>query len=221
LIALTAALAVLLIGSGAGVATAANRAIPGDRMYAVDLFIEDVTDSIGLTASHASERFEEAASLLELGDLGGALDTAWVGAREPIEGATPDLRVALGKIDALARVDTIKGAASLEVLLAAAAQIDEAPSESSAVIAQLARTVPSAGVGAVDGTPGESPESTPPGQDPDFTPPGQDPDLTPPGRDPDFTPPGQDPDLTPPGQDPDFTPPGRGNGKGNSPGSGG
>jgi hypothetical protein len=220
LIALTAALVVLLVGGGAGVATAANRAIPGDRMYSVDLFLEDVTDSFGLTTSHASERFAEAASLLEQGDLPGALETAWAGAVEPIDGSSADLQVALGKIEALAGVDPSQGAASLKGLLNAAAHIDEAPTETGAVIAQIARTVPSAVVGAVDGTPGGSPEFTPPGQDPEFTPPGQDPEFTPPGQDPEFTPPGQDPEFTPPGQDPEFTPPGRGNGQGDSSGSG-
>lgn len=237
LIALTAALAVLLIGGGAGVTLAADSSIPGERLYGIDLLIEDISDAIGLTTDHAVERFQEADTLAERGEVAAALETARVGARARSgDGWSEDMLAALTDLEELMGTDTDSALSSFRQLLAAATTIDDAPDEAAATIAGIAGAIP-AGTGS-DGTPGQGPGSTPPGQDPDFTPPGQDPgspppgqdpDFTPPGQDPDFTPPGQDPDSTPPGQDPDFTPPGgqdpvtpgQGQGDDGNPGSGG
>jgi hypothetical protein len=65
-----AVVALALLGSGA--ALAADGAVPGDALYGIDRFAE----TIGLDAGGATERLEEARSLVERGDHNRAVELA-------------------------------------------------------------------------------------------------------------------------------------------------
>jgi len=67
LIAVLAAFLVVLLVGGTGAAMAADAAIPGDLLYPVDVFMEEVGAMIGLPANHVPERLDEARQLLEQG----------------------------------------------------------------------------------------------------------------------------------------------------------
>jgi hypothetical protein len=55
----------LLIAGGAGTAFAANRAVPGDPLYSIDLLLEDAWMAIGLPLDTTAERLAEARVLAE------------------------------------------------------------------------------------------------------------------------------------------------------------
>jgi hypothetical protein len=77
---LVAALAVagVMVVGGAGMASAADSANPGDALYSLDRALEN----IGIGDGGADERYDEAADLVEQGDETGALDAAAEGAEE-------------------------------------------------------------------------------------------------------------------------------------------
>lgn len=87
-----AAAATLFVLANTGLALAANPSVPGDLLYPVDRFYERVVGAVGGPGSPALERLEEAAVLVDRGEVSSALATA----AEAMEqaGDAPDLEVA-------------------------------------------------------------------------------------------------------------------------------
>ncbi len=77
---------VLALGSTAGVAVAANQAIPGDQLYGLDQALERV----GIGAGGSAERLGEALELVQRGDVAGGLQHA----AESVAGAAADSEAA-------------------------------------------------------------------------------------------------------------------------------
>lgn len=75
-VAVLAAAAALFLLANVGLALAANRSVPGDPLYPVDRFYERVAQAVGLPVSPALERLEEAAVLVQRGEVPLALETA-------------------------------------------------------------------------------------------------------------------------------------------------
>ena len=68
-------------GANVGLALAANPSVPGDPLYGIDRAYERVETALGITASHAAERFDEAAELSNRGRFSDAFSAASEGAR--------------------------------------------------------------------------------------------------------------------------------------------
>lgn len=165
----------LALGSTAGVAVAANQAVPGDQLYGIDQAMERV----GLGAGGSAERLGEALELVQRGDLAEGLQHA----AENVTGVSADSNAAQALSDAAERIAAERGVASDEVRAQVAALLqylaDNAGEVDGQVVSQLARDI------------GNRPD-TPPGQTEGAVPPGQDPDRDKGG--PPDTPPGQDQD---------------------------
>ncbi len=105
-LATSAAAITLVLGSGAGVAFAADGAAPGDALYGLDRALE----SLAVGNGGAAERLREAAALVEAGHLVDGLEHAAevVAANQPTgsgqasEAATDALRAAAARVAATA-----------------------------------------------------------------------------------------------------------------------
>ena len=74
--------AAMLFIAQVGVAVIANSAVPGDQLYGLDLLVEDALTTVGAPINVASERLNEAETLLERDELTEAIRTARVAYRE-------------------------------------------------------------------------------------------------------------------------------------------
>lgn len=199
-----------------------NAAVPGDRLYGIDLFFERVADRLGVSSNHTVERMEETMTLAARSDVAGAMNAVRSGARDSMsEVWSGDLQKALLTIDS-ADLNTLDLAEKLWKLAHAVATEEDVAE----AIAGIVRTVPVA-AGHGDLPPGQDPDFVPPGQDPWFTTPGQSDSVLPPGQDPGFVTPGSDQEATdeagstgrgpkanPPGQAEKDLAPSRGNDRG-------
>ncbi len=108
-VAIAVAAAALLVVGTAGLAVAADGAAPGDALYGVDRALEKV----GLGSGGATERLEEASSLVERGRVAVGLDHAANALSElkgspEIEGAEAALHHAADQVSTL-RVEDVEG----------------------------------------------------------------------------------------------------------------
>ena len=71
--------AAMLLFAEVGVAVVANDAVPGDRLYGIDLLLEDAMSAVGVPVNVAGERLDEAETLLERNEVDEAIRTARVG----------------------------------------------------------------------------------------------------------------------------------------------
>lgn len=133
---MTAAVLILLLGGGAAVAVGSDSSVPGDLTYGLDRAVE----AAGIGAGGTTERLEEAAILLERGQVTLGLRHG-AQAMEGLEvaGQAASLRGAADALHLAARVTESLGPASLEQLPAASRFRTEAGLLLEELAAQLAR----------------------------------------------------------------------------------
>ncbi len=190
---------VLALGGSAGMAIAANDALPGDQLYGLDRALEQV----GIGDGGSAERLGEALALVERGDVAEGLTHA----ADNLTELSADSNAGAALEGALERLleerdnpsDNMRAqvAALLEYLADNEGDVDGQQ------VSDLAQEI------------GRQPDEMPEQSNRPEVPPGQSESETPPGQGgPPETPPGQGgPPETPPGQGgPPETPPGQGNG---------
>lgn len=173
-LAATAAALVLVLCASAGVAYAADQAVPGDTLYHLDRALED----IGLGDGGLEERLIEASQLVERGriqeglTLAGEALAAASGESEPLRAAVDALRTAVdpSSYDPTAQTPEAQGAAAEKLRWLATAE--PSAQEFVQTVNDLANSISSHGQGGAGNGPENSTNETIPGNGSDLDAPG-------------------------------------------------
>ena len=173
-LAAAAAALILVLCASAGVAFAADRAVPGDVLYGLDCALED----IGLGDGGLQERLTEASQLVERGRIREGLAlavealTAASGDSGPLRAAADALRTAMepSSYDPTAQTPEAQGATAEKLRWLATAE--PSAQEFVQTVNDLANSVSSHGQGGAGNGPEDSTNETIPGADSDPDAPG-------------------------------------------------